>query len=662
MAPVDYGDPEFTQPAKQIKAFNMGEVPQRIVDNMQKYEESARGFTFTCFEKHARGSDSPGTAIVRHRPVDSQVAEYYRMPTNPQSSTLERLTYFDLGTGRAISGFWPILGEDWRGVWREGGAILAMDLDGNEFFQLWRYWENSKNEPGGRIERLTHDNFKYSNVVVSDFNNIMMFTSNKENGVDTLVYVADLAHTQTGAAEDSKPFTLPSRLVTPPPEEGNARWTISDISVDDQYLLLTNAFSSSYAPCYLARISGGRPELIVLPNATEKQEETAFHEPTFSRDPATPHLVYMPELRALRPINWPCIDLNVTSEYIYFRSNAGGYTNSFDTIIEIKPEWEGGQFKTIINTANGRPLEVVLALVSHLSQWSLAHLDLTGRLEDVKRDEDGFAYISVPLERYIQAAPVPTAYRTLPAKELRFKSFDGLEIPCMYYHPSDAKSVVPVVISIHGGPESNFFFTFFCSLISIHSIFPIHWYIINELGYAMLYPNVRGSNGYGKRFMAADDVEKREDSVKDIGALLSHIEHSMNNELDASRIAACMIHFPTKFACGLANYPIAHWPSTQTGEYGDERIPEIRAFLEKISPINRTSEILAPLQIAHGHSDSRVPVDQAIRMYQTILKSGVHCELMVCEKEGHGFKQKSVIEYTNAAKLHFLERYLPLAK
>lgn len=108
-----------------------------------------------------------------------------------------------------------------------------------------------------------------------------------------------------------------------------------------------------------------------------------------------------------------------------------------------------------------------------------------------------------------------------------------------------------------------------------------------------------------------------------------------------------MIHFPTRFACGLANFPVAHWPSFlentapvrqahRRGEYGDERIPEIREFLEKISPINRTSEIKAPLQIAHGDTDSRIPVDQAIRMWQTVLKSGVHCELMVCEKEGHG--------------------------
>ncbi|KAF7353738.1 hypothetical protein MVEN_01059200 [Mycena venus] len=650
MPPYDYGELEFTQPAKQIKAFNMGPVPQRIFDDMRKYEDSNRGFTFICFEKLSDG-DHSGHVIVSHRPADSQISEFWRMNLDPQDTNLERISYFDLGSGRTLASFCPIPGEDWRGFWRRGGAILAMDLDGNEYSQLWRYWEDSQsttalppiegelqNEPGGRIERLTHDSFKYSNVVVSDSNKIMAFVSNKENGTDLLVYVTELTDSRT-----------------------------------------VNATLFIYPEAH--------PEQIILPNTTEKPEETAYHQPTFSRDPAKPHLIYLisnaygdfhsvlaydrasgivvhvttpePDLRALRPINWPCMNLRVTTDYIYFRANADGYTNLFvwplsgplkDTIVEIKPEWEGGQFSYHVNSANGRPHELVLGLVSHLSSSSLAYLDIKGRLEDVKRDDSGGAYVSVPLARYTQAVPIPPAYRTLPARLLRFKSFDGLEIPCMYYHPNDSKSVVPAVISIHGGPEGQ---------STSNSRSPIHWYIMNELGYAIIYPNVRGSNGYGKRFMALDDVEKREDSVKDIGALLDHIEHTMKNELDPSRIAviggsyggymtlACMIHFPTKFACGLANFPVAHWPS----------------FLENTAPVRRAHRRGgAPLQIAHGDTDSRIPVDQAIRMWETVLKSGVHSELMVCAKEGHGFKQKSVIEYTNAAKLHFLERFLPVAK
>ncbi|KAF7359185.1 hypothetical protein MSAN_01260500 [Mycena sanguinolenta] len=723
MAPYDYGDLEYTEPATRIKAFNMRPVPQRIFNDMAKYEDSRRGFGFTCFEMRSEGNDSANHAIVSHRPSDSQISQFWRMNIDPQHQSLERISYFDLGSGRTITSFCPITGEDWRGIWRGGGAILAMDLDGNEYFQLWRYWEDSQsttvlppiegeleNKPGGRIERLTHDTSKYEGVAISDSNKIMAFVSNKENGTDMLVYVTELRNSQTSTTANSKPFTLPARLVTPPSVKENSRWIVEDISLDDQYLLITKSFTSAHSECYLVPVAGGEPDIILLPNATEKQEEIIYHQPTFSRDPLKPHLIYMissaygdhpsvlaydrmgdtvlhvtspePELRALRPINWSCSSLSVTSEYIYFRANAGGYTNLFvwplagpmeDTIIEIKPEWEGGQFTYNVNSRNGRPHELVLQLVSHLSASSLAYLDIKDRLEDVQRDADGYAYISAPLARYTQAAPIPPAYRTLPAKLLHFKSFDGLEIPCMYYHPNDSNSVVPVVISIHGGPHSQ-------SMSNSRS--PIHWYIINELGYAIIYPNVRGSSGYGKRFGALDDVEKREDSVKDIGALLDHIDHSMKNELDASRIAvmggsyggymtlACMIHFPTRFACGLANFPITHWPSFlentapvrrahRRGEYGDERDPEIRAFLEKISPINRTSEIEAPLQIAHGDTDSRVPIDQAIRMWQTVLKSGVHCELIACEKEGHGFKQKSVMEYTNAAKLHFLERFLP---
>ncbi|KAJ6497168.1 Alpha/Beta hydrolase protein [Mycena vitilis] len=700
MPPFDYSDLEFTQPAKQIKAFNMEAVPERIFSGMRKYEDSARGFGFTCFERVAEGNNDAGSAIISHRPADSQISQYWRISTNPQISTIERITYFDLGSGRTVSSFCPIVGEDWRGVWRGGGAILAMDLDGNEFHQLWRYWEDSqcatvlppieselKNEPGGRIERLTHDSFKYANVKVSDSNKIMAFVSNKENGTDLLVYVTDLKDSETGATSDSNPFTLPSRLVIPPLDKENSRWIISDISLDDQFLLITRSFTSAYSQLYMAPITGGPPTMIVLPNTTENERETAYISPQFSRDPARPHLLYMissaygdfesvltydtltrtvvhittpePDLRALRPIHWPCERLRVSSDYVYFTANAGGYTNLFvwhlsgpkkDTILEIKPEWEGGQFGYSVNVANGKSNQLILTLVSHLSQASLARVDLKGSLDNMHTDENGGTYISVPLARYKQAASIPPAYRTFAAKQLRFKSFDGLEIPCMYYHPNNSKSVVPVVISIHGGPASQ---------STSNSRSPIHWYIINELGYAVIYPNVRGSDGYGKRFMAADDVEKREDSVKDIGALLSHIEHPMKNELDASRIAvmggsyggymtlACMIHFPTKFVCGLANFPVAHWPSFlentapvrrdhRRGEYGDERIQEIRAFLEKISPINRTSDIMAPLQIAHGDTDSRIPVDQAIRMWQTVLKGGVHCELMVCEKEGHG--------------------------
>ena len=108
-----------------------------------------------------------------------------------------------------------------------------------------------------------------------------------------------------------------------------------------------------------------------------------------------------------------------------------------------------------------------------------------------------------------------------------------------------------------------------------------------------------------------------------------------------------MTRFSSKLSCGVANFGIAHWPSFlrntapqrrdfRRAEYGDERIPEILEFLERISPINNASNISVPLSIAHGEMDSRVTVEEAIRMWEIVHKNGIYTELMVCEKEGHG--------------------------
>lgn len=108
-----------------------------------------------------------------------------------------------------------------------------------------------------------------------------------------------------------------------------------------------------------------------------------------------------------------------------------------------------------------------------------------------------------------------------------------------------------------------------------------------------------------------------------------------------------MTHFSYKLVCGVANFGIAHWPSFLQNtaahrrdgrrlEYGDETIPEIREFLERISPLNNASKISVPLSIAHGETDSRVTVEEAIRMWDIVSKNGIYAELMVCEKEGHG--------------------------
>jgi len=162
MSKYDPGRYKFTRPAEHIKALNVEPIPQRIFDDMSKYNDTARGMSvlpttrptrctlrdagfavngFEFSKENARGS-----IIVTHRPKDAQVSQLYRIPSNTSSIELERLTYFDIGSGRTIRSFIPIQGEDWRESWRAGGAIMVMDLTGNENFQLW--YENEMRTPG----------------------------------------------------------------------------------------------------------------------------------------------------------------------------------------------------------------------------------------------------------------------------------------------------------------------------------------------------------------------------------------------------------------------------------------------------------------------------------------------------------------------------------
>lgn len=197
---IDYESLPFERPSKQIKTLDMGPVPKRIFDGMKQYEDASRyavspqhpswaqeyalrGYALIGFDRRAPGA-TVDTYLIQHRPKDATVAQVYRIPVDPKSTNIERLTYFETGAGHTYESFQPIIGEDWRGRWRPGGAILSFDLDGSENFQLWRYWEDNQietsfpkidgeldNKPGiGRIERITHDNFKYANVRVSHSN------------------------------------------------------------------------------------------------------------------------------------------------------------------------------------------------------------------------------------------------------------------------------------------------------------------------------------------------------------------------------------------------------------------------------------------------------------------------------------------------------------
>jgi dipeptidyl aminopeptidase/acylaminoacyl peptidase len=229
---------------------------------------------------------------------------------------------------------------------------------------------------------------------------------------------------------------------------------------------------------------------------------------------------------------------------------------------------------------------------------------------------------------------------------IRFASFDGLEIPAFVYKPKNVKSgkKLPVIISIHGGPESQY----------RPSLALITQYFIYA-GYMVVAPNVRGSSGYGKTYLKLDNVEKRMDSVKDIIALRDYLKDISEVDMDklvlmggsygGFMVLACMAFYPDLWAGGIDTVGIvnfitflentAPWRrALREAEYGS--LTKDRELLKSISPIHSIDKIKAPLFVIHGANDPRVPLSEAEQVVNKLKELGREVEFLVYADEGHG--------------------------
>jgi dipeptidyl aminopeptidase/acylaminoacyl peptidase len=253
-------------------------------------------------------------------------------------------------------------------------------------------------------------------------------------------------------------------------------------------------------------------------------------------------------------------------------------------------------------------------------------------------------------------------------RTIRFTSFDGLEVPAFLYQPA-GPGPHPVIVNLHGGPESQ-------SRPAFAGIFQ-SW--LRELGVAVLDPNVRGSSGYGKTYLKLDNGFLREDSVRDIGALLDWIANQP--ALDATRVMvyggsyggymvlASLVHFGERLRGGVDIVGISDFvtflENTQDYrrdlrrvEYGDERDPEMRSFLESISPLRNAERITAPLFVIQGQNDPRVPVTEAEQIVASVRAMGRPVWYMNALNEGHGYARKENQELLRDSVYLFIQRFL----
>jgi dipeptidyl aminopeptidase/acylaminoacyl peptidase len=199
------------------------------------------------------------------------------------------------------------------------------------------------------------------------------------------------------------------------------------------------------------------------------------------------------------------------------------------------------------------------------------------------------------------------------------------------------------------------------------------------LGVAILLPNVRGSSGFGKTFLAADNGFSREDSVKDIGALLDWLP--TQPDLDPKRVMVAggsyggymSLAVATKYSdriraaidiVGISNF-VSFLERTESYrrdlrrvEYGDERDPQMREFLQKISPTTNAQKIKVPLFVIHGQNDPRVPLNEAQQIVQAVRQNGVPVWYLMAKDEGHGFSKKRNIDYQFYATVMFVREFL----
>lgn len=252
---------------------------------------------------------------------------------------------------------------------------------------------------------------------------------------------------------------------------------------------------------------------------------------------------------------------------------------------------------------------------------------------------------------------------------IRFRSFDGLSVPAFVYRPKarPAGGRTPVVIDVHGGPE-------FQVRPAYNSQTQM---LVAQLGAAVIQPNIRGSAGYGKAYMALDNGALRENSIRDIGALLDWI--ATQPDLDPQRVAitggsyggyvtlAALTFFSDRLAGGAARYGVSNFitflESTaayrrdrRRPEYGDERDPEMRALLTRISPLTNASRIKRPLLLLQGANDPRVPQREADQMAAAVRANGVPVWYVLFGDEGHGFLKEENDRLALAVQTLFLQR------
>ncbi len=531
--------------------------------------------------------------------------------------------------------------------------FFLQDSGGNENFQIYQL-----NVDDRSVRLLTDGTSQHSSLSWSNKGDLFAFASTRRNGRDWDIYVAN-----TDAPEK------PELIFT-----ANGYWSVLDWSPDDSKLLLSRYVPSTESYLHIFDMSSRK-----LTPLHDSLDEVSRESGLFRADGNGLFLTSdeNSDFKTLRyydlstgketvltsdiPWNVREIAMSKSRELLAFTTNEHGFSRLY--LMDTR------SFKI-------RKIEILPSAVAGGIQFHPYRKQLGITVYKPNMPEDAFVIDldSFTIEQWThsETGELDCSGLAVP-KVIEYPSFDSVNgklrmIPCFLYKPK-GEGIFPVLINIHGGPESQFW-PYFSSSIQFY---------VNNLNIAVLAPNVRGSAGYGKEYLSLDNGMNRENSVKDIGALIEWIKKQP--DMDSTRIAvmggsyggymalSSMIHYNKQLRAGIDLFGISNYVTflentalyrrdLRRVEYGDERDPAMRKFLLDISPVTNASKILCPLLIIQGANDARVPASESRQIADAVRKNKGEVWFLMYGNEGHGFRRKGNRDYQDAVIAFFLKRYL----
>jgi dipeptidyl aminopeptidase/acylaminoacyl peptidase len=618
------------RPTDNLKVDGIPDIPLDLVESVRLYTE-ARGAAALDWHPSQR------SLLISTRFGNSNQVHRVSMPGGARY----QLTFYQEPVGSA-----EYLPKD------PNAFLFTRDTGGNEFAQIYRF-----DAPSGSATLLTDGGRSQNGGWVWDRTKTkILYASTRRNGADRDLWMMDPTDPSS------------NRLVF---EVSGGGWSVSDWSPDNQQVLIQETLSVNQSNLYLGEIATGKLRPITDPN-----EQVSYDAPRFTRDGKGiwvgsdrdgefSQLVRIDlETRAVESITkdipWDveASQLSEDRSKIAFSINRNGISDVYIYDVNRKTKTK----------VDGVPVGVVT-----VGPWHPVNNEFAVTVASARSASDVYSVDADTLKvtRWTESELGGISPDSLSQPELiEWKSFDGRVISgFLYLPPAKYAGPRPLIINIHGGPEGQ----------SRPNFLARNNYFINELGCAIIFPNVRGSTGYGKSFTKLDNALNRLDSVQDIGSLLDWI--SQDSRFDSDRIMvtggsyggymtlACAVQYNDRIACALDVVGISHFGTflkntesyrrdLRRVEYGDERIPEVAEFFEKIAPLNNANRITKPLFVVQGGNDPRVPLSEAEQIVDRVKGNGGSVWYLMASDEGHGFRKKNNADFQFYATILFVKKHL----